>query len=397
MIPVRSRWTVAAIFFVNGVVMASWVPHIPAVKAQHALSDGTLGAVLLCMALGAVLALLPAGWLTACVGSHRSTTFAALGLSLALPLPVVSPSISLLSLSLMLLGACNGMLDVSMNAQAVAIEARYGRPIMSSFHGFFGLGGFAGAALAGASMWLGIDGARHVVAIALLCVLVVAHVRRWLLPSPFGRQKPGLVFTKPSRALLGLGALAFCALLAEGAMADWSAVYLRDALGTSPALAAAGLAAFSLAMAGGRFAGDRLVACLGSPGLLRVSGAVAAGGLGAALLIGRPSGAVVGFGLVGLGISNAIPLLFGAAGSVTGVPPSIALAAVASTGYLGFLVGPPLIGLAAEAAGLPAGLGIVSVLCALIAVYVRRVVPDRAAIRSSAGRSVAGLACVSHP
>ena len=375
--PVRSRWAVSAIFFINGVVLASWVPHIPAVKAKHALSDGTLGAVLLCMALGAVLALPLAGWLTDRVGSHRSTMVAALGLSLALPAPVVSPSITLLSLALMVLGACNGMLDVSMNAQAVAIEARYGRPIMSSFHGCFGLGGFAGAALAGGAMRFGIDGAHHVVAIALLCVLVVIRARHWLLSSRPARHAPGLVFTKPSRALRGLGALAFCALLTEGAMADWSAVYLRDVLGTSPAVGAAGFAAFSLAMAGGRFAGDRLVARLGSRGLLRASGALAAGGLGAALLIGRPSAAVVGFGLVGLGISNAVPVLFGAAGRVAGVRPGIALAAVATTGYLGFLVGPPLIGLAAEAAGLPTGLGIVSILCALIAVYVTRVVPAR--------------------
>jgi fucose permease len=334
---------VSAIFFINGVVVASWVPHIPALKAKHALNDGTLGTVLLCMALGVVLALPLAGWLTGRVGSHRSTAFAAVGLGVALPLPVVSPSISLLSLSLMLLGACNGMLDVSMNAQAVAIEARYGRPIMSSFHGFFGLGGFAGAALAGGAMWLGIDGARHTVAIALICALVVALVRRRLLPSPIGRPGPGFVFAKPSHALLGLGILAFCALLAEGAMADWSAVYLRDVLGTSPAVAAAGFAAFSLALAGGRFAGDRLVARLGPCRLLRVFSAIAAGGLGVALLIGQPSVAAVGFGLVGLGISNAIPVLFSAAGGVPGVQPGIALAAVATTGYLGFLVGPPLI------------------------------------------------------
>ncbi len=204
-LPTRARWAVPAVFFINGVVLASWVPHIPAVKAAHALSDGALGAVLLCMALGAVLALPLAGWLTSRVGSHRSTAGAALGLCVALPLPVVSPSIALLSLSLVLLGACNGMLDVSMNAQAVAIEARYKRPIMSSFHGFFGLGGFAGAALAGGAMSLGIDGARHVIAVAFLCGLAVAHAQRWFLPSPAARQGPGLMFAKPSRALLAWG------------------------------------------------------------------------------------------------------------------------------------------------------------------------------------------------
>jgi MFS family permease len=370
---------VSGVFFVNGVVLASWVPHIPAVKAAHALSDGALGAVLLCLALGAVLALPLAGWLTGRVGSHRSTACAALGLCVALPLTVVSPSVALLSLSLVLLGACNGMLDVSMNAQAVAIEARYRRPIMSSFHGFFGLGGFAGAALAGGAMALGIGGARHVVAMAFLCGLAVEYARRRFLSSPAERQGPGFVFVTPSRALLGLGILAFCALLAEGAMADWSAVYLRDVLGTRAAVAALGFAAFSLTMAGGRFAGDLLVARLGRTRLLRGSSAIAAGGLGAALLIGQPTAAVIGFGVVGLGISNAVPVLFGVAGSTPGVAPGMALAAVATTGYFGFLAGPALIGLAAEMAGLPAALGIVSVLCALSAVYVGSIVPGRAA------------------
>jgi fucose permease len=374
----RARWAVSTAFFINGVVLASWVPHIPAVKAAHALSDGALGAVLLCMALGAVLALPLAGWLTSRVGSHRSTACAALGLCVALPLPVVSPSVALLSLSLVLLGACNGMLDVSMNAQAVAIEARYRRPIMSSFHGFFGLGGFAGAALAGGAMSLGIDGARHVVTMAVLCGLAVAHAQRWFPSSPAEPQGPGFAFATPSRALLGLGILAFCALLAEGAMADWSAVYMRDALGTSAAEAATGFAAFSLTMAGGRFAGDLLAARLGRTKLLRVSSVIAAGGLGAALLIGQPSAAVIGFGLVGAGISNAVPVLFGAAGGTPGVAPGMALAAVATTGYLGFLAGPPLIGLAAEMAGLPAALGIVSVLCAFSALYVGRIVAGRA-------------------
>ncbi len=154
---------------------------------------------------------------------------------------------------------------------------------------------------------------------------------------------------------------------------------MRDVLGTSAAVAAIGFAAFSLAMAGGRFAGDLLVARLGRTPLLRVSSAIAAGGLGAALLIGQPTAAVVGFGLVGLGISNAVPVLFGVAGSTPGVAPGMALAAVATTGYFGFLAGPPLIGLAAEIAGLPAALGIVSVLCAISAVYVGGIVPGRAA------------------
>jgi fucose permease len=181
-------------------------------------------------------------------------------------------------------------------------------------------------------------------------------------------KSAGPVFVRPGRALLNLGLLAFLGLLAEGAMGDWSAVYLRDALGTTAASAASGYAAFSLAMAAGRLGGDQLVNRLGRESVLRMSGIIAASGLGVGLLVGEPRLAIVGFALVGLGISNVIPLVFGLAAGVRGIEPGPALAAVATTGYFGFLAGPPLIGLVAEAAGLPAALGIVSASCALIAV-----------------------------
>jgi len=160
--------------------------------------------------------------------------------------------------------------------------------------------------------------------------------------------------------------LAFCGLLAEGAIADWSAVYLRDTLRGGAPIAAAGFAAFSLCMAGGRFAGDRMVAYFGPRSVLRASSALAAIGLAVALAVGDPVAGIVGCGMVGLGISNVIPILFSAAGRVPGVQDGTALAAVATTGYFGLLAGPPLIGLAADLAGLRVALGIVSALCAVI-------------------------------
>ncbi len=367
--PVRSRAAVSTIFFVNGVVLASWVPHIPAIKARHAISDGELGIVLLAMAAGAVFALPLAGWLVGRAGSRLMTSIAATALCLTLPLPVLSPNLVLVSLSLILLGACNATLDVSMNAQAVVVERRYQRAIMSSFHGLFSLGGLAGATVAGAAMAIGVDDPRHVVGAAIVCLLAVAGSLPWLVPSaPRDASRAGRAFARPTGVLLGLGALAFCGLLAEGAMGDWSAVYLHDTLGSSSATAAAGFAAFSLAMAAGRFSGDRLVVRFGSVPILRASSAVAALGLAGALVLGKSTAGVIGCGTVGLGIANVIPILFSGAGRVPGVQAGTALAAVATTGYLGFLAGPPLIGLAAEIAGLRAALGIVSALCGLITV-----------------------------
>jgi MFS family permease len=347
-------------------VLASWLPHIPAVKARLTSGDGQLGLVLLAMAAGAVIALPAAGWLIGLAGSRLMSAVSAVALCLAMPLPVLSPSLSALVVSLAVLGACNGLLDVSMNAQAAAVEQGAGRPIMSSFHALFSVGGVAGALLASSAMSLGAGDVTHVAAAALVALAAVAlALPRLVAPE---RRPPGPALARPSRALLALGLLSLLGLLAEGAMGDWSAVYLHDTLGARPAVAAVGFAAFSLAMAAGRFAGDALVGRLGPRRVLRVSATVAAAGLAGALLVAHPAAGVVGCALVGLGIANVIPVLFSAAARAPGVDAGRGLAAVATTGYLGFLSGPPLIGIVAEGAGLAVGLALVSAACAIVAV-----------------------------
>ena len=343
------------------------MPHIPAVKARHGATDTELGFVLLAMAAGAVVALPLAGPLVVRFGSRAMTSAAALAFCLAMPLPVLSPSLPLTAAALAVLGACNGLLDVAMNAQAAAVERGLGRAVMSSFHALFSVGGLAGALLAGGAMLAGAGEAPHVVGAALLALAVVIAALPALLPSTRDRTPAAPALVWPPRALLVLGGLAFLGLLAEGAMADWSAVYLRDVVGTGPSVAATGFAAFSLAMAAGRFAGDALVNRFGAAAVVSVSGAVAAGGLGAALLVGGALSGVAGMALVGRGIANIVPVLFAAAARTPGIAPGRALAAVATTGYLGFLAGPPLIGALAGVAGLPAGLALVSVACALVA------------------------------
>ena len=366
-----ARAAISAVFFINGAVFASWIAHIPVVKMQHAISDGGLGLVLLSTAAGSVLALPVAGWLIARWGSRVMTGAAALGFCLVLPLPVLSPNVAGLAVALALFGACNGTLDVSMNAQAVALEERSPRPIMSSLHGLWSLGGVGGAVAASGAMALGVDAIGHVIGVVIVSAAAVGLALGGLLPAAPRTGNAAPVFAKPAPALLGLGLVTFCGLLAEGAVGDWSAVYLHDALGSSPAAAAAGFAAFSLMMATGRFVGDRLSMVLGPSRLLRASGATATIGLGGALLVGKPGPAIVGFGLVGLGIANVIPVVFSAAGRVSGVPPATALAAVATTGYAGYLAGPPLIGLVAETTSLSLALGILVAVCAMIAVSAR--------------------------
>jgi MFS family permease len=361
------RLCVATLFFVNGFVFASWVPHIPAVKQSLDLSEAGLGALLLAIAAGAIVALPCAGWLVARFGSRLITTLAALGFCAALPLPLLAGTVAGAAAALALFGACNATLDVAMNAQAVEVERLYRRPILSSFHALFSVGGLAGAATAGGAMSLAVSDPQHIFAVSAAGLIVVAFVLRGLLPvAPAPRDGP--LIARPTGALVALGLLTFLALMTEGAVADWSAVYLREGLATDPATAAAGFAAFSGTMAIGRLSGDWLAARIAPRRLLMVSGATAFAGLAACASTSDPAIAIAGFGVAGLGIANAIPLTFSAAGRVSGVAPGVALVAVASTGYCGYLAGPALIGLVSEAAGLPAGIGLVAAACALLTV-----------------------------
>lgn len=370
-----SRRAVSVLFFVNGLVLASWVASIPYVKARHALDEGLLGLVLLAMGLGAVVALPLGGWIVARLGSRFASAAAAIAFCLVLPLLLWGERLELVIVALALFGVLNGTLDIAMNTQAVEVERAVARPIMSSFHALFSLGGVAGAAVAALAPGRGVEPQAHVLGIAAAAMLAVAVTMRDLLPSSACRECPPALNIRPPRALVPLGLLALLGLLAEGAVADWSAVYTRESLDASATIAAYAFGAFSMAMAAGRLAGGALARRLGRNVLLRASATVAAAGLAGSLVVGHPAVAVVGFGLVGLGIANIIPLLFSAAAAQSGLPTSTALAAVASIGYLGYLAGPPLIGLVAHVIGLAGGLGIVCVACAIVAVS-SRVVGD---------------------
>lgn len=372
-VPRAARLAVAAVFFVNGAVLGNWVARIPVVQQKLGLGNGALGVALLGMAVGALLAMPTTGWLVARVGSRPVTKIAALGYCAALPLPALAPNLPLLAIALVVFGALNGVMDVAMNAQGIAVERRYRRPIMSSFHGMFSVGGMAGAAGSGVVASVGVETVPHLLGAALLLGMVAVLASRRLLPSGADIASQGLAFAVPTGSLLGLGVVAFCSMLGEGAIADWSAVYLRKTLETGPGLAAAGYAVFSLAMAVCRLTGDWLTQRLGPVAMVRLGGTVAATGLGLSLVIAQPVAALVGFACVGVGLSSIVPIAISAAGSTPGMVPGLAIAAVTTTGYFGFLSGPPLIGFAAELLTLRGGLGIVVVLSATIAILARTV------------------------
>jgi len=261
-----------------------------------------------------------------------------------------------------------GSLDVSMNVHGVTVERRYGRPILSSFHAAFSLGGLAGAGLGALVAGAGVDVRAHLAVAAALCGTVgLVWSRRFLPASADAAAAQDPVFVRPPRRLWALGALAFACLLIEGGAADWSGVYIKDELGTGPGVAALGFTAFSVTMTLGRIFGDRLVTRFGSARLVRTGGLVAAVGFGGALVMSTPLAALVGFACLGAGMSSVIPIVFRTAGQAPGIASGVALSAVSSVGYLGFVAGPPAIGGIAELIGLPAALGVLVALAAAVA------------------------------
>jgi MFS family permease len=356
---------VASAFAINGIAGGNWVVRIPAIQDRLDLSEATLGLALLGMPLGAIIVMPLAGSWAARFGSRNIVRIGTFMICAGVMLPGLAPSLLALTLALIIYGIGNGIQDVAMNAHGVAVEKRYGRTIMSSFHAFFSIGAMVGAVIGGLVAQAGVSTRVHLITVGLLLAVATTIVMRYLLPaevdaSDSATREP--VFVRIPRAVLGLGIVGFCALLAEGAMADWTAVYLDSTLNTSPGLAAAGYAVFSLAMTIGRLTGDRLTDELGPVRIVQFGGIFSAVGVGLALLLANPYVALLGFGLTGLGLSIIVPVVFSSAGRSAVIAPSRAISAVTTTGYFGFMVGPPMIGFLAHFISLRGSLGVVVVL-----------------------------------
>ena len=357
---VRARVATLVAFFASGAVYAGWVPQIPLIKLRLGLGDQALGAALFGLAAGGIAALPLAAALIQRYGSRTVMLAGGYAFCILLPLLPLAPSWAVLTLLLFLFGAGHGLMDVAMNAQAVVLEARRGRPLMSSFHGFFSLGNFAAAGGCGLLLAAGLSAELTALAIALAMAVALAACRGWLLQGKAERaaHAPASSSWRPTGLLLALAALAFAALLAEEAMTDWSTVFLRFTRDLSEAAAAGGYAGYAAAMAVGRLLGDRLVHGLGPARLVLAGALIAAAGLAAAIALSWPGAAFIGFAAVGFGTANNMPLLFGAAGRAQA---GHGIAIVAAAAYGAFLVGPLIIGFTAQHLSLPAALGIIVV------------------------------------
>ena len=389
----KNRIATALLFLLYGTLIGTWTARIPAVKAHLGLSDGRLSIALVGLALGAVTGMQLSGRLVDRYGTRRIMIPAALVDGCFLLPVALAPSLAALCLALFVFGVVHGVLNIAMNARGVEVERAAERPIMSSFHAVYSIGGFLGAVVGGGFAAGGVSPLGTFAFVAVAGAALALFSQRWsagLPPFPTARSSPTAPTSpaapssaavppfpaaRPSPAsrpgalsgVLVLGALALCALVGEGAAADWSTVYLRDSLHSSEGFAAAAFAAFFIAMTAGRLAGDRLTARFGAVRLVRACGLLAASGLGTALLVSHPVAGVIGFGFLGAGLSCVAPQVFSAAGHRNPQRPAQAIARVASIGWLGFFAGPVLIGGAAQAFGLPVALVIPVLLALLVA------------------------------
>ena len=366
-----SRAVIAICFFADGVLLGSWASRVPAVQDHAGLTNPQLGVALFASALGALIAMPVAGRLCDLIGSRLVLVVALLGTCIALLLTSFATGLLSLASTLFLFGAGFGSTNVAANAQGLALERLRRRRVLSSLHAAFSAGGLAGAGLGGlaAAAAIGPRGYFGVVCAALAAMTLAVMPR--LLPAEERAAASPRPRLRIGRALLRLGVAAFCCMLAEGAVADWSAVYLARSAGAGAAVAALGYSAFSLAMTASRLTGDRISERLSPPALVGAGGALAAAGLGGALVLGSAAAGLVGFVAMGAGLGVVVPVLFRSAGTSVGVSAGVGVATASTIGWLGFLAGPAVIGFAAGIVGLRTALGIVVLMTLLLAVLGR--------------------------
>ncbi|RON38122.1 MFS transporter [Pseudomonas frederiksbergensis] len=353
-------------FFIAGLGIAAWAPLVPYAKARAGLDEGTLGLLLLCLGVGSILAMPVAGLLATRFGCRRVVSAGVLLICAALPLLATVSSIPALIATLFMFGAGLGTVDSTVNLQAVIVERASGKTMMSGFHGLFSLGGIVGAAGVSALLGLGVSplGATLVVNVMLIVALLKAAPH--LLP--YGSESSGPAFAVPHGIVLFIGMMCFIVFLTEGAVLDWSAVFLASERGIDTAYAGLGYAAFALTMTAGRLTGDAIVRRLGATKVMVFGGLTAAVGLALATFAPTWEVALVGYALVGACCSNIVPVLYTAVGKQTVMPESIAVPAITTLGYAGILAGPALIGFVAHGSSLSFAFGLMAVLLVAVAI-----------------------------
>ncbi len=372
---VRVRFAVSSFYFLQGLCFASWASRIPDIKTALQLSDGAMGSVLFALPAGQMFTMPISGYLVGKYGSKAIMHFA---------LPLYSIAMILLSLctnswqlagALFLFGVTGNMCNISVNTQGVNAERMYHKPIMASFHGAWSLAGFVGAIIGLFMSGLGFSPTPHFMVVSVLAFVSTYTNIKYLVGDSIPknvRTEKKKWFAKPDPLILQLGIIGFFAMSCEGAMFDWSGVYFKDIVGAKGAWISLGYACFMIMMATGRFVGDKLVAKFGKRKIMQLNGGMIAAGLLLAILFPYVPTAALGFMMVGLGVSTNIPNVYSLVGQQTKMSPSAALAAISSISYLGFLLGPPVIGYISELFNLKVSYGVIAIFGLMISFIVTR-------------------------
>jgi MFS family permease len=356
------RIATSLFFFIAGLTYSSWACRIHDIKAHFGLNNAELGSVLFALPVGLMISLPVSGWMVTRLGSRRVLIAAGLFFPFMLCMIGLATAIWQLVIVLFLFGFMNNVFEISMNTQAVGIEALYKRSIMASFHGLWSLAGFAGIGIGTLAIALKWPIYLHFTIIGILCWILVFINWKNLLPEDAPAEGAQPLFAKPDSHIFKLGLIAFASLVTEGTMFDWSGVYFQKVINVPESLTTVGYIAFMGTMAGGRFAADNIVTRFGVKHVLQCSGIISTSGLLLAIIFPNIYTATVGFLLVGIGVSSVVPLVLALAGKSKTLAPGIAIAAVSTVGFLGFLLGPPVIGFIAEAMNLRWSFALIAIL-----------------------------------
>ncbi|MFD1001566.1 MFS transporter [Ohtaekwangia kribbensis] len=364
-----NRIAVSAIFFMHGLCFASWASRIPSIQEKLNLSSSALGTILFALPVGFFVSLPFAGWLVGILKSKRVVILAAIFYSVSLLCIGTAPGTVALFGCLFLFGFFANLLNIAINTQAVAVEGLYQKKIMASFHGLWSLAGFVGAALGTWMISHTIAPFQHYIVVAVLFFTVNIVCAFYLVTKDEAAGEKRPLFAMPDKPLLGLGIIAFCSMMVEGAMFDWSGLYFIKVVNVKPAYTGLGYTIFMVAMAGMRFLADGFSDKFGLKRILQLSGLLTTAGLLLAVLLPEIVPSTIGFFLIGMGVSSVVPMVYSAAGKSKSLSPGTALTAVSSMGFIGLLIGPPIIGFIAEATSLKMSFLTISIMSVAVIVF----------------------------
>lgn len=369
----KHRIAVSVLFFINGFIHANWASRLPELESFLGMTHSELGGLLFVMACGAITAMPFTGYLSFRFGSHNVCRATAILLGFTAAMIAIQSNLYIEGIILFLYGLSNGAMDVAMNEQAVLVEREYKKPIMSSFHAFWSVGMASGAGSGALFSEFGIPLSTHVMIIAVLGLgIMLWSTGRMIVTEQIETTKKTASFMLPTRAILPLGLIAFCGMLSEGSMIDWSAIYVNEVVGGSEAFSAFAFGVFGAAMTIGRVFGDYFTQRLGKKRLLVIDAVMAISGLSLLLLVPAQWPSILGLFLVGVGLSTVVPIVYTTAGNTPGISPSVGIAMATTIGYSGFFVGPPTIGFLGDVYGLVVGLTFTLMLLVLMMLLILR-------------------------